>query len=334
MNPLVSIIIPAYNFEKWIKSTIESALAQTWKNKEIIVIDDGSTDNTYRIAKQYESKTLKVITKENSGACATRNRALSLAQGDFIQWLDADDLLAEDKIEKQLTESDFNPQSRVIHTAKWGTFYHRPSRTRFNRTLLWQDLSPSKWLQIRFSESGCYMHTSSWLVSRKLTELAGLWDERLKRNQDGEYFCRVVVNSEMVKFHSSAVSYYRKGNMSSITMNKSKSIIESLDISYNLCIDHLLKLEDNEMTRKACIKLLQRFITKIHIGNSQIILKNQNRIVELGGEISFPTESKRFTILKYILGKHVTRKLKNLLWNIEIAVRGIWDRFLMYLSKE
>ncbi|MGD8306656.1 MAG: glycosyltransferase family A protein [Ignavibacteria bacterium] len=334
MTPLVSIIIPAYNFEKWIKATIESAIAQTWQNKEIIVIDDGSTDNTYHIAKQFESKILKVLTQENSGACVARNKALKLAQGDFIQWLDADDLLAHDKIEMQLLGSDNSFDSRVLHTCKWGYFYNHPSRVNFKCTKLWQDLSPSEWLQIRFSGAGCFMHTAGWLVSRRLTEMVGPWDERLKRNQDGEYFCRVVVNSELVKFHSKAVSYYRKGNLFSITMNKSKSTIESLDLSYNLCVNHLLSLEDNEMTRKACASLLQRFITKVHVGDPQIILKNQNRIMELGGEISFPTESKKFTIIKYIFGKHATRKLKNYLWNVEVFVRSVWDRFLVYIFKK
>lgn len=334
MNPLVSILIPAYNFEKYIKSTIESALDQTWENKEIIVIDDGSTDNTYGIAKQFESKILKVITQENSGACVARNRALSLAQGDFIQWLDADDLLAPDKIEMQLLESDNNPESKVLHSCKWGYFYNHPSRAKFKQTMIWQDLSPSEWLKIRFSGGGRFMHTAGWLVSRKLTDLAGPWDERLKRNQDGEYFCRVVVNSELIKFHLSAVSYYRKGNLISITMNKSKSTIESLDLSYNLCVDHLLGLEDNENTRQACAKLLQKFITKIHVGDPQIILKNQNRIKELGGEISFPTESKKFTILRYIFGKDLTRKLKNYLWNIEVLFRRMWDKFLAKFSAD
>ena len=82
MNPLVSIIIPAYNSEKWIKPTIISALNQTWENKEIIVVDDGSTDNTYAVAKQFESKILKVITQDNAGACVARNKALNIAQGD------------------------------------------------------------------------------------------------------------------------------------------------------------------------------------------------------------------------------------------------------------
>src|SRR5437588_1977285 len=98
MSDLVSILIPAYNAERWIRQSILSAINQTWDRKEIIVVDDGSTDLTLSVAKSLESKSVKVVTQINAGACKARNKALSLAQGDFIQWLDADDLLHPEKI--------------------------------------------------------------------------------------------------------------------------------------------------------------------------------------------------------------------------------------------
>ena len=72
MTELVSILIPCYNAEKWLKETIESALSQTWPNKEIIIVDDGSTDNSLMIASQYESNLVKVISQENKGAPAAQ----------------------------------------------------------------------------------------------------------------------------------------------------------------------------------------------------------------------------------------------------------------------
>src|SRR4030095_524507 len=102
MTPLVSILIPAYNAERWIANTIQSALAQTWPRKEIIVVDDGSTDQTLQVARQFASKTISIVTQENKGASAARNRACELCQGDYIQWLDADDLLSPDKVAKQM----------------------------------------------------------------------------------------------------------------------------------------------------------------------------------------------------------------------------------------
>jgi len=112
MQPLVSILIPAYNAEPWMADTIQSALGQTWSNKEIIVVDDGSTDQTLSVARHFASKTVSVVTQENLGASAARNRAIELSQGDYIQWLDADDLLSPDKIAKQMTEAE---QARNKH---------------------------------------------------------------------------------------------------------------------------------------------------------------------------------------------------------------------------
>src|SRR5580698_1730397 len=102
MKPLVSILIPAYNAEEWLADTLRSAIAQTWDRKEIIVVDDGSRDQTLAIARQFESDFVKVFTQENQGAAAARNKSFALSQGDYIQWLDADDLLAPEKISKQM----------------------------------------------------------------------------------------------------------------------------------------------------------------------------------------------------------------------------------------
>ena len=89
MKPLVSILIPAYNAEKLIGDTLRSAIAQTWERKEIIVVDDGSKDRTLEVASQFAAPGVRVFTQENQGAAATRNKAYSLSQGDYIQWLDA-----------------------------------------------------------------------------------------------------------------------------------------------------------------------------------------------------------------------------------------------------
>src|SRR5437773_11525221 len=102
MAPLISILIPAYNAEPWIADTIRSALAQTWPRKEIVVVDDGSTDQTLAVARRFASKDVVVTTQENQGAAAARNSALSLCQGDYIQWLDADDLLSPEKVARQM----------------------------------------------------------------------------------------------------------------------------------------------------------------------------------------------------------------------------------------
>ena len=102
MQPLVSILIPAYNSEAWLAETIQSALSQTWKKTEIIVVDDGSSDRTVEVAKQFESRGVQLLIQSNQGASAARNTAFTASKGDYIQWLDADDQLHPEKISSQM----------------------------------------------------------------------------------------------------------------------------------------------------------------------------------------------------------------------------------------
>src|SRR5262249_50107119 len=145
-KPLVSILIPAFNAEEWIAASINSAISQSWEHKEIIVVDDGSTDGTLSIARQFESESVRIVTQTNAGASAARNRAFSLSRGEYIQWLDADDLLAPDKISKQMEALSQCQGRRTVVSSAWGSFMHRPHRAKFVPTSLWCDLSRGEWL--------------------------------------------------------------------------------------------------------------------------------------------------------------------------------------------
>ena len=145
MNPLVSILIPAYNAQEWISDTLQSALAQTWRRKEIIVVDDGSKDQTSAVARRFEPSGVQVFTQENRGAAAARNTAFALSHGDYIQWLDADDLLSPDKIAHQMAALAKNGNRRIVLSSAWGRFLYRWRRAQFIPSALWCDLSPSEW---------------------------------------------------------------------------------------------------------------------------------------------------------------------------------------------
>src|SRR5271165_944261 len=168
MKPLVSILIPAYNAEETIAYTIQCAVAQTWQHKEIIVVDDGSRDHTAEIVRRFASKEVAVVFKENEGAAATRNRALRLSQGDYIQWLDHDDLLSPDKIERQLAALREVDSKRILLSSPWTPFYYRIRHARFVHNSLCQDLSPVEWLLRKMGEN-LHMQTATWLTSRELT---------------------------------------------------------------------------------------------------------------------------------------------------------------------
>ena len=116
MSPLVSIMTPCYNGEKFVGRYLDSVLAQTYNNIEVVIVDDGSIDNTATIIKKYipefESKGYKLIYvyQENSGAAVALNTAMPLLTGDFITWLDSDDFYTADSIEKRVNFLQQNPQ--------------------------------------------------------------------------------------------------------------------------------------------------------------------------------------------------------------------------------
>ncbi|MCK5666239.1 MAG: glycosyltransferase family 2 protein, partial [Thiotrichaceae bacterium] len=122
-TPLVSILIPLYNAQKHITETIENCLSQTYKNIEIIIVDDGSNDDGLQIVKEYADKyeNIKVFTQENSGAPRARNLAFEKSNGAYIQYLDADDLMSANKISSQMAEAEIYDED-TIFTSKFSYF--------------------------------------------------------------------------------------------------------------------------------------------------------------------------------------------------------------------
>jgi len=333
MAPLVSILIPAFNAGKWIGETVRSAMQQDWPKKEIIIVDDGSSDDTLRIARQFESKSVKVLTQKNRGASAARNRAFSIAQGDYIQWLDADDLLAPEKISWQIKKGDINPESRILLSSAWGKFYYRKEKAKFIPNSLWQDLTPVEWLLRKFNEN-VWMTNAVWLVSRKLAELAGPWNERLSLDDDGEYFCRVIAASERIQFVKQSRSYYRQGNTRSLSRATSDRACKSLYLSMSLNISRLISLENSQRTRSACLKLLQRWLIYFYPEQSVILEKANALAKELGGELLPPSLSRKYSIIRYFVGWKTTKKVQEVAPMLKMIIQRNWDKLFYKFRKE
>jgi glycosyltransferase involved in cell wall biosynthesis len=332
MGPLVSILIPAYNAEKWIEDTIRSALDQTWSRKEIIIVNDGSSDNTLAIARQFESGSLKVVSQEKRGASAARNRAFEYAQGDYIQWLDADDLLAYNKISEQMKIAESGRTSLTLLSSSFGTFYWRPQKGIFVQNALWQDLSPVEWLLQRFRYN-LWMVPAVWLVSRRLTEIAGPWNENLSLDDDGEYFCRVVAASERVKFVRQAIIYYRQSGFSQLSREYTPKSYESLLLSLTLCIRHLSSVEDSERTRRASLKLLQDYLHHFYPDKTEQLEKINNLAFKLGGELQAPSYCWKINLLKWIIGLKAANNTVNTLRKLKLIIAVKRDELLYKISR-
>jgi glycosyltransferase involved in cell wall biosynthesis len=320
MNPLVSILIPAYNAEKWIAHTITSALTQTWQNTEIIIVDDGSKDETLAIAQSFASDNVKVFTKENQGAAATRNKAFSICKGDYIQWLDADDLLAPEKMSKQMEALGDSPDPKLLLSGEWGSFMHLPSRAKFVPSGLWCDLSKAEWL-MRKMEQNVYMQTATWLVSRELTEAAGPWDTRLLGDDDGEYFCRVLLASNGVRFVPGAKVYYRQAGPGSLSyIGNSNKKRDAQWTSMELHIAYLRSLDDSRRARAACVRFLQNWMGNFYPDRLDIFEKAKDLSRELDGQIEIPSLSWKYSWIDALFGRRIARyaevNLQRLKWSM------------------
>ena len=323
----VSILIPAYNAKKWINLTLESALKQITPNKEIIVVDDGSTDQTLEIARRCESKILKVIHQENQGASSARNTALSIAQGDYIQWLDADDLLAPDKIHQQLLEVEKGYGPLIPLSGSYADFYLHPEKAKFIPNSLWMDLDPVEWLSTKF-RNNVWMSPAVWLVSRELTDLAGKWDERLSLDDDGEYFCRVVKSSERIHFVPEAKAYYRQWHSGSLSRTTSEKACKSLFLSLTSSIGYLRSLEDSERTREACLKLLQTWSHYFYPEQPDLFGRLGNLARELGGVLSPPRLATKYLLIEKLLGFTAAKKTRAIVANSKLFAAFRWEHLV------
>jgi glycosyltransferase involved in cell wall biosynthesis len=332
--PLVSILIPAYNAQQWIADTLRSATAQTWPRKEIIVVDDGSSDGTLAVAKQFEGKGVRVVTQKNQGAAAARNTAFSLSHGDYIQWLDADDILAPNKVELQMEAAMRCEDRRMVFSSSWGKFMHRQRRAAFTRTDLWCDLSPVEWL-LRKMEQNIYMQTATWLVSRELSEEAGPWNTQLLGDDDGEYFCRVLLASKGTKFVPEARVYYRTFGYDSLGyIGLSDRKCQAHWLSMGLHIGYLRSRDDSRRARAACLRYLRNSLIFFYPEKTEIVRQVEELSQELGEPVGTPSLSWKYAWAKALFGwnfaKHMQVSSRKMRWQVE----KVMDKLLLLLEGE
>jgi len=332
MKPLVSILISAYNAQQWIGYTLQSAVAQTWPRKEIIVVDDGSTDGTAEVARRFASRGVTVVCTKNGGLSAGQNIAYRHSQGDYIQFLDADDLLAPDKIERQLAALTASDSKRILLSSPWAPFYYRTRHARFVRNSVWQDLTPVEWLLRKLGEN-IHMQNATWLVSRELAEAAGPWDEGLQYDQDGEYFTRVLLASERTRFVPETGIYYRATGSSSISyIGNSDKKKESLLRSMKLHIRCIRSLEDSDRVREACLTYLQTWYATFYPGRPDLIDELQRMAGELKGHLEEPRLGWKYAWIESIFGPANAKSAQMVIPRLKASCIRRWDKIMFGLE--
>src|SRR2546428_12233221 len=145
----------------------------------------------------------------------------------------------------------------LLLSSAWGKFMYRPHRADFVPTSLWCDLSPVEWLLRKLGQN-VWMQTATWLTSRRLTEAAGPWNTQLLGDDDGEYFCRVLLASHGTRFIPEAKVFYRMSGTNSLSyIGRSDRKMEALFLSMQLHIGYLRSLEDSERGRAVSVQFVQ-----------------------------------------------------------------------------
>ena len=202
MNPFVSILIPCFNAERWVGPAIESALRQTWPRKEVIVVDDGSTDGSLDVIKSFNDR-IRWETVLNQGGNATRNRLLELAQGDWLQYLDADDYLKPEKVERQVSALGACPDVDVL----------------FGPVIVeWRDGDAMRIAQLAIPEphDPWYLlalwrlpQTGAPLWRRSAIEDVGGWTVDQPCCQEHELYLRLLIARKRFEYHEENGAVYR-----------------------------------------------------------------------------------------------------------------------------
>lgn len=271
-NPLVSIIIPVYNAEKYIAVTITSALNQTWINKEIIVIDDGSTDGSLKIAQGFESIGVKVIHQKNKGASAARNLGLQQSRGEYLQFLDADDLISKDKIEKQIQALNNNlTKVAVCSTIHFrdGELHEQFAPSLYEENFLETTNDPVNFLIRLYGGkdfNASMIQPNAWLTPKTVINISGPWNEDLTLDDDGEFFSRVILASKGI-VKTEGLNYYRKypNLKTNLSSKKNKEGLESAVRSVLLKKEHLFNRSRSEQSKKAIYKQLKELAIKCYL---------------------------------------------------------------------
>lgn len=212
MNDLVSIIMPSYNSEQYIKASIQSVLSQSYSNYELIIVDDCSKDKTVEIIKSFNDSRIKLyINEKNGGAAISRNRALKEARGKWIAFLDSDDIWVPDKLEKQIKFMESNSYDMTY------------SDYRIYNKGIWEDVirtSPNK-MTLRKLYNYCYFSTITVIYNKDVVGLVEIAD--LKKNNDYAMWFQVLEKTDGFRFPE-CLAYYIKHENSVSSENKLRLI--------------------------------------------------------------------------------------------------------------
>ncbi len=215
-NISISVVIPTYNRKEKTLRAVNSVLEQNIDNLEIIVVDDGSNDGTYEYLIEKDLP-IKVITKENGGVSSARNIGIKHSAGNYIAFLDSDDIWLPHKLEKQIRVFEENPDISLVYTDQYLNIDGKNlEQTRFERN------APNKRMSLPGFVDYTPIHTSTVLVKKEVLDKVGNFSEELKVHEDSELWNRISDYGEFGYVEEPLSVYYWESSAEHITAEKNK----------------------------------------------------------------------------------------------------------------
>ena len=321
MDKKFSVIIPCYNAEKFIISALNSLEEQTYKNFEVVIINDGSIDSTEQLILQYNSKfglNLKYEYKENKGVSAARNLGISISQGEYIVFLDADDFLLPNCLE--LFYNLFSVEKPDLIIAKYARSVQ--DSTIYSNNITYKKVNKFQLFDIYNNHKRNSVAFASCAYKKEIIEKNHIFfDEAINYGEDGDFILRYIFHCENGGINTSAVAYFYTINYSSSTFNYDYTITQAIIASKQIASywkkdPKMTMYKLNYMVHRTvwsiakCLAiasddLWEKFLTEYQVKESMLY------IVKYSDECAV-----RIAALVFLLSKTMFRKLVRVIKNV------------------
>ena len=317
-SPVISVVMPLYNAAPYVADAVESVLQQQFHDFELVIVNDGSTDQSARIVSAIQDPRIRLIHQQNQGQSAAVNRGVRESAGQFIKIVDADDWINPEHLTAQV--QSLEGTTDCVSACRWGYFredFRRPAVRAEHADRDYAD--PLQWLVDSLTRDEGMMGGWKWLIPRTVWDRSGGYDPRLSLNNDFHASIAVLLASQGVRFAAEAVYSYRKGQAGSLSGSGTRRAYTSALLTTQLGCELLLAREDSARIRHLCAVRYQRWAYDFFPACPDLADAAESHSQKLGGAVVPFPGGWLGRSLAAVLGWRNARRLQR------VAYQGGWN---------